>query len=123
MNRHVAYCVGLLASLLPMSAFAGQISGTIHELRTAPGIPNVTITVTDITTNQLVGTPVVSDANGGYTVSLPDNTAIRVDFQDGGVHIPADLNGIDGGTVLKGFTIFMPKQTQSCCCCRRRRCR
>jgi hypothetical protein len=125
-RRYLACCIGLCLGLLPSLAVAGSISGIVKELRGTDGLPNVTITVTDISNNAQLPLQ-FGKQDGTFTVSLPDGVGVRVDFQDG-VHTPAALVGISGSVVLSNFPIFMPglmqKQTPCCCYyCRRRRCR
>jgi hypothetical protein len=118
MIKHFAHCVAFVLGIMPTSLFAGNITGVIRELKSPDGLPNVTVSVINIGSNDTV-TQVQSKADGSFNVPLPDGLGVTVQFQDG-IHTPAALIGISGSVKLAGFDIFMPglmqKATPPCQC-------
>ena len=99
MIKHFAHCVAFVLGIMPTSLFAGNITGVIRELKSPDGLPNVTVSVINIGSNDTV-TQVQSKADGSFNVPLPDGLGVTVK--------------------LAGFDIFMPglmqKATPPCQC-------
>lgn len=93
------------------SANAGTVNGTVYidynqnGIRGAgdTGVSGVTVTAFDSTGTQ-VGAPVITNAAGGYSLSIPNGTPVRLEF----TNIPANLRpgafGRDSGTTVQFVT-------------------
>lgn len=98
--------VAFVLVLIGSNAYAGTITGVTQEL-SGTVVPNVRITVTDLSSNQPVGNNPPSDDKGNFTIQLPPGSAVSVVFERRG-NLPASLVGISGDVNLQNFAIFMP---------------
>jgi len=98
--------ISFVFALTGSTAHAGTITGVTQEL-SGTVVPNVRVTVIDLSSNQPVGNTPPSDAKGNFTVQLPPGSAVSVVFEKRG-NLPASLIGISGDVNLQNFAIFMP---------------